>query len=62
MPAIPRFGVARPSFYPPPHPGVTGGDYDRLPQLGQASASRLNLAAARRMGWAGMPANSLAVG
>jgi hypothetical protein len=35
MPAIPNLGP-RPPFYPPPGrfgiPGITGGDYDRLPQ------------------------------
>ena len=34
MPAIPNMGP-RPPFYPPPNrfgvPGITGGDYDRLP-------------------------------
>lgn len=38
MPAVPRFGVPRPSFYPPPPPPgmpmIIGGDYDRLPQFG----------------------------
>lgn len=38
IPGVPRFGVPRPPFYPPPpgpgFPSIIGGDYDRLPQLG----------------------------